>query len=291
MTRGRRVTLITGCNMPSADTESSLLVEALASLGVDSEIVAWSDERDWSTERLIVLRTPWDYTDRLTRFLEWITHVSSVSQLQNSAEVVRWNLNKRYLLELARRGVPIVPTEVSVLGDQAEASRFLKEFGLRHRTNEIIVKPTVGIKANGARRAAPDDPALALHLAAFLTEGDALVQPFVPAIRTTGEISLIFVGSTFTHAVRKLPKAGDFRVQDNHGGSVRPYGPTALEIETARAALAVAPVATTYARVDMVDFYGTPVVMELELIEPELFLRFSPTATDALASQLVIALG
>ena len=291
MTPDRRVTLITGQNMPSADTESSLIVEALASLGVDSEIVVWSEERDWRAERLIVLRTPWDYADRLAHFLAWITHVASVSRLRNSDDVVRWNLNKRYLLELAHRGVPIVPTEVPVLGEQVRLSRFLNEFAPRHRTNEIIGKPAVGINANGAKRAAPDDPALVRHLATLLTAGDALVQPFVPAVQSTGEVSLVFVGSSYYHAVRKVPKAGDFRVQDNHGGSVQAYVPSAIEIETARAALAVAPAPTTYARVDMVDLHGTPVVMELELIEPELFLRLSPTASHVFARQLVIELG
>jgi glutathione synthase/RimK-type ligase-like ATP-grasp enzyme len=290
LTQHRRITLITGQDMPSPDSESSLIVEALASLGVDSEVVVWREKRDWSAAQLIVLRTPWDYADHLTCFLAWVTHVASVSRLQNDADVVRWNLNKRYLLELARHGVPIVPTEVLALGDKVGPTSFLHDFATRHRTNEIIIKPTVGINATGAVRAVPDDPALAQHLSILLKTGDALVQPFVPAILSTGEVSLVFLGSSYSHAVRKLPRAGDFRVQDNHGGSVQAYAPSAKEIETARAALAVAPAPTTYARVDMVDLHGTPAVMELELIEPELFLRLSPTAVETLARRLVLEL-
>jgi glutathione synthase/RimK-type ligase-like ATP-grasp enzyme len=161
---------------------------------------------------------------------------------------------------------------------------------MRHGSSEIVVKPAVGINSNGTMRSAPDDPALAQHLLRLLNTGDALVQPFVPAILSTGEVSLVFLGSRYSHAVRKLPRDGDFRVQDNHGGSVQPYAPSAKEIETALAALAVAPAPTTYARVDVVDLHGTPAVMELELIEPELFLRFYPTAVETLARRLVFDL-
>jgi hypothetical protein len=94
VTQDRRITLITGQDMPNPDSESSLLVEALASLGVDSEVVVWREKRDWSAARLIVLRSPWDYADHLTGFLAWVTHVASVSHLRNSADVVRWNVNK-----------------------------------------------------------------------------------------------------------------------------------------------------------------------------------------------------
>jgi hypothetical protein len=290
MISGRCITLITGQNMPIPDSESSLIVAALAALGVDSELVAWREGRDWSAARLILLRTPWDYADHLTRFLAWVTHVARVSRLRNISPVVRWNLDKRYLLELGRHDVPIVPTEVPPGGDEFDPKKYLQDFATRHRTNEVIVKPTVGINANGALRALADDPALAKHLSTLQSSGGALVQPFVSAVLGTGEISLVFLGSRYSHAVRKLPKAGDFRVQDNHGGTVQAYTPSAKEIETARAALAAAPAPTTYARVDMVDLHGTPLVMELELIEPELFLRLCPTAAETFARQLVIEL-
>jgi glutathione synthase/RimK-type ligase-like ATP-grasp enzyme len=236
------------------------------------------------------LRTPWDYIDHVTGFRAWVTHVANVSHLRNGADVVRWNLDKRYLFELARHGVPIVPTELAALADKADPERYLNDFAKRHRTQEIIIKPTVGINANGAMRALAHDPALAPHLSALLQTGGALVQPFVPAILTSGEVSLVFLGSRFSHAVRKLPRDGDFRVQDNHGGSVQPYTPSAKEIETACAALSVAPSPTTYARIDLVDLQGTLAVMELELIEPELYLRFFPAASDTFARQLVLEL-
>jgi glutathione synthase/RimK-type ligase-like ATP-grasp enzyme len=148
------------------------------------------------------------------------------------------------------------------------------------------VKPAVGINAVGSLRSQIDDPALAKHLAGLLRGGDVLLQPFVPSITSEGELSLIFVDSTFTHAVRKRPRRGDFRVQDNHGGTVYHYEPSAKEIAVASAALACAPSATIYARVDLAYVDEVPVVMELELIEPELFLRFSPPATSALAQAL-----
>jgi hypothetical protein len=286
----RRIILITGQDMPSPDSESSFIVEALAKLGVDSEIVAWRERRDWSAAQLVVLRTPWDHADHVPCFLAWVTHVANVSHLRNGANVVRWNLDKRYLLDLARHGIPIVPTEAPPPADNADPKQYLHDFAWRYRTREIIIKPTVGINANGAVRAMPHDPALAQHLSTLLQTGGALVQPFVPAILSTGEVSLIFLGSRFSHAVRKLPRDGDFRVQDNYGGSVQPYAPSVKEIETARAALSVVPAPTTYARIDMVDLQGMPAVMELELIEPELYLRFFPPAFETFARQLVFIL-
>jgi len=159
----------------------------------------------------------------------------------------------------------------------------------RRAWKEVVAKPAVGINAAGSMRSALEDPSLAHHPAGLLQTGDALIQLFLRSILSEGELSLIFVDSVFTHAVRKRPRLGDCRVQDNHGGSVQPCQPSERELAVASAALACAPSPTTYACVDLAYVDDAPAVMELELVEPELFLRFSPAATAALARAVLVA--
>jgi glutathione synthase/RimK-type ligase-like ATP-grasp enzyme len=280
------ITLVTGRDMPGTDTETPLVKEALRSIGVESEVAAWRDSRDWRQSSLIVLRTPWDYVAHVGEFRTWATMAGQVSRLKNAPDVILWNLQKNYLLDLQRRDVAIVPTRLFRREQTNDASRAPSELKQQVHWTEVVVKPAVGINAGGSMWGRIDDPVIAKHLAALLRRGDALVQPFLPTITSEGELSLVFVDSIFTHAVRKRPKRGDYRVQNNHGGTVQPYEPTAKELAVASAALACSPSSTTYARVDLAYFEQDPVVMELELIEPELFLRFSPSATNALAHSL-----
>jgi hypothetical protein len=272
--------------MPGPDTETPLLAEALRCLGVESEVAVWRDSRDWSKSALIMLRTPWDYADHLDEFLAWTRLAATVSRLKNAADVVLWNLHKGYLLDLERRNVAIVPTRLFSPGQTTNVRSVLLKVAQQDHWTDVVVKPAVGINAVGSLRGRIDDPALAEHLAGLLRSGDVLIQPFAPSITSEGELSLVFVDSTFTHAVRKRPRRGDYRVQDNHGGTVHHYEPSANEITVAGTALACAPSTTMYARVDLAYIDEVPVVMELELIEPELFLRFSPPATSALARAL-----
>ena len=149
------------------------------------------------------------------------------------------------------------------------------------------MKPAVSIGAIGAVRASADDAGLVAHLAHLVSSGDALVQPFVSSVLDRGERSLLFAGPDLSHSVRKVPFAGEYRVQDHHGGSVHVHEATVGEIAVARAALAVAPARCTYARVDLVDTTDGPVVMELELVEPALFLNEDPSAPGRFAESII----
>jgi glutathione synthase/RimK-type ligase-like ATP-grasp enzyme len=267
--------------MPGPDLETPHLAEALRREGVAAEIVVWREPRNWGCASLVLLRTPWDYPGHLQEFLAWTSQVAAVTRLRNGADVVRWNLHKGYLLDLQARGVPIVPTRLVRRGDPPDAE--IAEAARQFCARELVVKPAVGINAGGALRAGARGSGLAEHLSGLLGRGDALIQPFAASILDAGELSLVFLGGEFSHAVRKTPRRGDYRVQDNHGGTAAPCVPGAREIATARAALAIAPGKTTYARIDMVYLDDEPAVMELELIEPELFLRFWEPATVAFA--------
>jgi glutathione synthase/RimK-type ligase-like ATP-grasp enzyme len=278
-----RVVLVTGRDMPVADLETPLLTEALRAEGIVAEIAVWREPRDWGRASLVVLRTPWDYPDHLAEFLAWTSQVAAVTRLRNGPDIVRWNLHKGYLLDLQARGVPIVPTRLVRRGEPVDPERAIAGAARQFCTRELVVKPAVGINAGGALRAEARSSGLADHLSGLLARGDALIQPFAASVLDAGELSLVFLGGEFSHAVRKTPRQGDYRVQDNHGGTAAPCAPGARELSTARAALAIAPGRTTYARVDMVYLDHEPAVMELELIEPELFLRFREPAAVAFA--------
>ena len=154
-----------------------------------------------------------------------------------------------------------------------------------------MIKPAVSIGAIGALRAKTEDIASIRHLENLLVEGDVLVQPFVPDVSIAGEVSMIYFGGEFSHAIRKRPKPGEYRVQDHHGGTVHPHVPSIEEHDAASAALSATPRATMYARVDLVSLDNKPVVMELELIEPALFLPSSPAGTQQFAEKLCSIIG
>jgi len=283
MEASTRIVLVTGATMAKPDPETHLLVAALANIGVEAVVAPWDSPEDWAAYPLVVVRTPWDYFRRLPEFLAWAARTSQLTAFVNPVSVIEWNSHKAYLRELAAKGIPTVPTLWLDQGAADGAAR-LAATGW----GEVVVKPAVSIGAIGALKAQAADPACIAHLAALLAEGDVLVQPFIESVAAQGEVSLIYFGGTFSHAIRKQPAAGDYRVQDMYGGTNHPYQPAADEVELATLALSATPAPTTYARVDMVRLPdGRPAVMELELIEPELFLGVDPAAPARFAEVLL----
>lgn len=277
------VALITGSAeaMPVPDPESHLLVAALAERGVRAAVVPWRAERDWAAVPLVVLRTPWDYVEHADAFGAWVRATGAATRLLNPAGLVAWNLHKRYLAELADAGVPVPPTVVLGPGSSPVA-RAAAVAG----DGELVIKPAVSGGAVGTVRVAADSEAARAHLAALLRDGDALVQPYLPQV-ADGEVSLVLFAGELSHAVRKVPAGGDFRVQEEFGGAVVPHEPTGPERTVARAVLDALPWAPAYARIDLVATPDGPVLMEAELIEPELFLRFDPAAAGRFADVLL----
>jgi hypothetical protein len=276
-----QIVLTTAEQLPRPESESLQILEALAALGVGAEVVPWTRRRDWAADPLVVIRSTWDYWGRLDEFLAWVRNVGAATRLLNPRCVVEWNARKDYLLDLERRGVAVVPSRL--IGKGASV-------GVDHlRVNgegEIIVKPTVGAGGHDARRGRPEDERLLAYLREMLTSRDMMVQPFVPAVADDGEVSLVYFGGTFSHAVRKRAAAGEFRIHEHFGGEVEAYTPARAERDAAEAALAAAPAPVAYGRVDLVNWQGRPAVMELELIEPELFLRKAPAAAERFARVL-----
>ncbi|GAA1644534.1 hypothetical protein GCM10009744_38970 [Kribbella alba] len=233
----------------------------------------------------MLLRSVWDYHTRYVEFAEWLGLLDKAEvPVFNDSDLVRWNADKRYLLELRERGVAIVPTQIA-------AGPCLREVVAGLTGQEIVVKPTVGANALQTIRgiAGSDELSRAMD---DLPEAAYLVQPFLPEIQSEGEWSLLFIDGEFSHAVLKRPADGDYRVQLVLGGtSALAEAPSAVR-EAATAALAAVDTrrAPLYARVDGVVAGGRFLLMELELIEPYLYLLDFPAADDKLATALAARL-
>lgn len=280
------IALVTGTPgaMPVPDAESDVLIAALAERGVRAALVPWTGDHDWAATPLVVCRTPWDYVGRSEEFLAWTRATAAVTRLLNPAGLIAWNLHKRYLVELAERGVPSLPTVVLTPGSSTAARS--AALGGDGDGDELVIKPAISGGAWGTIRTTAGSDEARDHLAGLLKDADALVQPYLPEVES-GEVSLILFAGVLSHAVRKTPAAGDFRVQGEHGGTVAPHEPTAAEREVARLVLDALPWAPAYARIDLVTTPAGPLLMEAELIEPELFLHTDPGAAGRYADVLV----
>ncbi|MEV6680467.1 hypothetical protein AB0N09_26950 [Streptomyces erythrochromogenes] len=285
-----RVAVVTSGTGLDQDTDLPLLLEALRAQGLSAEPVVWdADPAPWGGFDLAVIRSTWDYVGRLEEFLAWADATARVTRLWNPAPLVRWNSDKRYLLDLARRGVPVVPTRCIAPGESCAEEDFDGPHG-------VVVKPSVSAGARDTARYEPGRAADAvLHARMLLEQGrTAMVQPYLPRVEE-GERALVFFAGTFSHAIRKQALLTVPGQMDNsrvaHPGAAL-YVPTGAELSTARAALAAAPGAgePLFARVDLVlDEARGPVVMELELIEPNLFLGLAPQGADPLARVVAAA--
>lgn len=285
-----KIGLATCAKVPDLTPDDRLLLDELLRRGVDARPVIWDDPSvPWSTLDGVMIRSCWDYTERPGEFLAWMDSLEAAGvPLWNPAGLVRWNHHKGYLLELERSGVPIVPTVFLDRGSRISLSSLLEERGWP----EAVIKPAISASAYRTSRvslAGAVDAQEALD--DLLADGDVLVQRFLPEIASLGEWSFLFFAGTFSHALLKRPGAGDFRVQTELGGSAVRQEPPAGLFEQAQAVARRIPEPWLHARVDGVDLGGTFTLMELELIEPFLFLADDPLAPARLADALTARTG
>jgi glutathione synthase/RimK-type ligase-like ATP-grasp enzyme len=270
--------------------EDDLLKKALEKRGITSIRVDWADpEVDWSLFDCAVFRSTWDYFERFPEFTAWLNRVEKQTRLCNDLSLIRWNMDKHYLRDLNDRGIPVVETRFIEKGSDLNLTGLLDETGW----SEGVIKPCVSGAARLTYRVHKSNAEeIERSLQPVLEEESFIFQPFLTDIMATGEDTLVVIAGEVTHAVRKKAKAGDFRVQDDHGGTVHEYTPEAGQIELAKRAMAACEPMPVYGRVDMVrDESGRWVVMELELIEPELWMRFHPPAAEAFAGAIAEFLG
>ncbi|MEH0972895.1 hypothetical protein V6U77_17385 [Micromonospora sp. CPCC 205546] len=292
-TRGRpRVALVTCADLPDLDPDDRLLLDPLARRGVAVDVLDWADPAvDWPAYDLAVLRSPWDYALRRDEFVAW---ASTVPALANPADVVRWNTDKRYLAELSAAGVPTVPTSWVAPGESWQPPA---------EGGEYVVKPAVSAGSQDTGRYDPADPGhreLAVAHVRRLSEAGRLVmvQPYLDAVDTAGETALLFLagpdGPRFSHAIRKGPMLtgpdlgieGLYRPEEI---TARTATPEQLAVaDRALAAVPGGPERLLYARVDLIPGAdGAPVLVELELTEPSLFLGHADGAADRLADAIL----
>jgi len=278
----KRVALVTCEAFADLYEDDHLLVPALADLGIASAPAVWSDASiDWTSFDALVMRSPWDYFERPADFRAWLdARIAEGALLCNPREILDWNFDKGYLQDLARAGVAVVPTLCVAAKDKADIAALARDRGW----DDIVVKPTI---AGGGYRILRfrlhEIDRYAADIARTLEDRGVLVQPFLPEIQSGGELSLLFFDGVFSHAVCKRPRAGDYRVQFQFGGTNENAQVSEDLVAQAHACIEHAPAPTVYARVDGVVREGRFLLMELEIFEPLMFLSRHPEAPGRFA--------
>jgi hypothetical protein len=276
----RRIALVTCRDLPRPDSELAPLAAAIAARGAIATIAAWDDPAvDWAGFDCAVLRSTWNYVRNFTAFTAWLAAVDRVTSLVNPIELIRWNIHKRYLLELAAEGIAVVPTELVEPGVMPAWERCFARWG------DLVVKPAISAGSFGTIQVAAGDATAAARHRDSHAERAMLIQPLLHSVLTDGERNLVFIDGAFSHAVWK-----GARWSGQNEASGGPVTPERDEIELGRAVLAAVSrrgPTPTYARVDIARLNGVSVLMELELIEPSLFLDRVPEAPGRLAEALL----
>lgn len=269
--------------------EDALLVNALNKLGLKVARFSWSDKRiNWEKVKSVVFRTTWDYFDRYTEFKSWFDQLRGNVIMFNDADILEWNQDKIYLQELSQKGIHIPKTIFIKKGD----SRSLAEVVNDLSNDEFVLKPNVsGAARHTYRLQKSDGDNFELEYRRLIAEEDFMVQTFQRQIMTKGEISLVLIGGEYTHAVLKKGRPGDFRVQDDFGGTIYNYQANEEEISMALRCYACLEIKPHYCRVDLIwDNDDKLALSELEMIEPELWFRKCPEAAEKLATCIYGAL-
>lgn len=266
--------------------EDSLVKKALEAKGLSVQRTYWDNPTfDWSKTKYAIFRTTWDYFDKFNSFNEWLNKTSTLTRFINSINQIKWNLDKHYLGDLHSQGINIPKTVFIEKGTETSLENEFDNFGFK----TAILKPAIAGAARHTYKISIDNVSSHSKIFAELIKSESmLLQEYQHNIETKGEISLIFFGENYSHAVLKKAKEGDFRVQDDFGGTVHHYEPNSEEIEFAKKVLQSMPESPVYARVDILwDNKGALALGELELIEPELWFRKNENAAQMLSAELM----
>ncbi len=272
-------------NVENILTEDGLVLDALKANGYRVTRISWSNpEFNWASTQAIIFRTTWDYFDRFEEWKAWLASTSKLTEMVNPYALINWNMDKHYLRDLNDRGINIPATRYIEISEELDLKALYSETGW----TDCILKPCVSGASRHTYKLNVDT--LEEHEEIFQTliaKEAMMLQPFQKNVVEKGEVSLMVMGGEFTHAVLKVAKPGDFRVQDDFGGTVHLYDPSSEEITFAEKAVAACDPQPTYARVDIIrDNNDQLALIELELIEPELWFRLKPEAAQVLAKSL-----
>jgi len=268
------------------EVSDDLLIDPLKQLGWQISMVSWRQQKvDWDQFQAVIIRSPWDYQDDAEAFLQVLTQIeASSAQLENSLSVVKWNIDKGYLQELADNKIAIVPTIWGTSFSEAILDSAFRQFNTEH----LVIKPRISANADNTFCLRKDNyQSLIKQLSAVFKEKCFMLQPFMDNIVSEGEYSLFYFNGEYSHAILKTPKKDDFRVQEEHGGSLQAIIPEVHLKQCADAVIAVtASIHNTplYARVDFVRSDDSFVLMEAELIEPSLYFNMDELSAQRFAT-------
>jgi glutathione synthase/RimK-type ligase-like ATP-grasp enzyme len=269
------IALATSSQHPELAPDDRLLLAALRAEGADAEPAIWDlTGYPWASRRLVVIRSTWDYVGRREAYLAWAESTARLTPVENDPATLRWNTDKGYLADFERRGHAVVPSTVLEETTTSGLERLLAARGW----DEAVVKPLVGasgrdtFRVRAGRVAAAGEP-----LAAAVARARMLVQPFLP-VTEEGELSLLFFDGNFSHAARKRPAVGEFRVQEQFGGSTLPAVAAPEEVALGRRILEGLDRSPLYARLDFLRSPEGWLLSEIELTEPSMFLALDPAA-------------
>lgn len=280
----KRCAFLTMDHMGSYVNDDALAIDALRTQHWDVQSIPWrTTNAEWGAFDIVVIRSPWDYSEAPEAFLKSLEAIdATATHLQNSLDIVRWNIDKRYLLDLEKRGVNIVPT----LFGKGSGNMILSDIGRSIDSDTFVIKPVISASAKDTflvNKETDSDPSI---MQVFRNK-QFMVQPFMHHIVEEGEFSLFFFNGDYSHCIRKVPKSNDFRVQEEHGGHIEAFSPDIHLLDCAQNVLENLDQSVLYARVDLVrDEKGDYALMELELIEPSLYLRMDSEAPLRFAKAL-----
>lgn len=262
--------------------EQELLKSAFEAQGLKVDITYWDNPTyEWQETKSVLFRTIWDYFERFDEFWEWLEQVKTKTRLINSYELIKWNIDKHYLKDLSSWGIETVPTYFADKGCNMK----LHEIAKRNQWKDLVIKPAISASAFKTYKILANEiQANEKLFNSLVQERNMLVQPYFETITQLGEASLMVFDGKFTHAILKKAQPGDFRVQDDFGGTVHNYIPTKAEINFAEKVFETCKTKPVYGRVDIVwdndkNFY----LSELEIIEPELWIRNYPKCAERIA--------
>ena len=286
----RPIALVTAHAARALDEDLPPLVAAMAACGITPEIVVWDDPAvDWARFSLALLRSTWDYHERLPEFLAWLGRVARLTRLANPEEVVRWNLDKHYLAELQRAGVATVPTSFAEPG--ADAVTALRDFLAGDANADRVIKPAIGAGSRDAQRyQSHESEAMLAHVSRLLTQNRSVIlQPYLERVDTQGETALVYYNSVFSHAFHKGPllRRGSASTQDLFATeSISARCPDADELALGERVISALPFDTLlYARIDLIrGADASPCVLELELAEPSMYFNYAEGAAARFAA-------
>ncbi|HWA14817.1 MAG TPA: hypothetical protein VG817_00190, partial [Gemmatimonadales bacterium] len=241
-----RIALVTYSGEPSLTSDDQQFQAALRAEGFEAEPVNWDADEQWASFDAVIIRSPWDYYKRFVAYSAWLDRLEAVgARVFNPVPLLRWNSDKSYLRQLDAAGVLVPPTEWVAAGDSVN----LDDLKRRRDWGQVVVKPTVSATAYHTYRLGPQiGTGEQDRVNELCASRDIMIQPYLDEVATAGELSLLFLGGEYSHAVLKRPRVGDFRVQSDFGGTVEPASPSARIVDEAMRVLAAAPHSSLYAR-------------------------------------------